>query len=74
MSTGGRSASRIPSNLNYNINQPKSQSINRIQNNIPNPYIKPNQPGIITATLGQNISPVYANSNNIGILNGPPRI
>ncbi len=50
----------LPIKLQY-----KSQSINRIQNNIPNPYIKPNQPGIITAPLGQNILPVYANSNNI---------
>jgi hypothetical protein len=65
---------KIPSNLNYNINQPTSQYINRIQNNNPNPYIKPNQPDIVTAPLGQNISHVYANSNNIEILKDAPRI
>jgi hypothetical protein len=45
----GRPANKILSNFNNNINQPTSQFINRIQNNIPNPYIKPNQLGIITA-------------------------
>ena len=61
MSPRGRPANKILSNLNCNINQPTSQFINRIQDNIPNHYIKHNQPGIITAPLRQNILPVYAN-------------